>query len=618
MKRRLFGITTAAVMLAAFSQPGILASAAKLRDDIPAPDWIPSSFEEAYQFECEHGATFMKDDVVCIVTCDANSFGTRKSTAEVKVEEIGRTDIDPYVWENTYKFEPPVKPDDYDTNPESMKAYEKACAELGWDPRYMDERDVPNCQYTVRAYWLFEAPIEVTITLTDPETTAVYQKTTYSFAEDENGLAYETDLFGRVPDSVSEMDAYQKEHGKLSVHDGYIVYMDSCCYDGGYQVFFEQSGNGFVENYYSSFISYPELVPRVGGSSNLVKVFRPVRSGTVLMSFTQKRDWEPYSDDVSVLKQAYSISDDGVITPIDEKDLRPLTPGDCNNDNTITASDAVVMQKYLTGDAEITDWQNIDFDNNGVVNAMDYTLMLRMLAAGSTRHASEGIALSSKLTEKNVGESVTDFSVTFSAVEFRSVTDIKAVSICDADGDAVIAECKPNGGVYRWSGEGVTNVPTPCTKQYYVRALMVDENGREQTVYSAPLSILFYESQIPEVPSDPPVFATIEFQADVAPSAVPQDVIFTALFKSMTEGYKVRTVSLCEGDADKIIAEMTLSDQDMNAPFYEYTCAFDESMMSKTYSVVAELIPVDGDQDSMVSVVKSKSIGLALTYIYDD
>ena len=394
MKRRLFGITAAAVMLAAYAQPGIPASAARLRDDIPAPDWIPSSFAEAYQFDCEHGATFMKDDVVCIVTRDADFFDTRKSTAKVKVEEIGRTDIDPYVWENTYKFEMPVKPDDYDTNPESMKAYNKACEELGLNPRHLEDGDVPNCQYTVRAYWLFEAPIEVTITLSDPETTAVLNETTYSFAEDENGLAYETDLLGWVPDSMSEMDAFQKEHGKLSVHDGHIVYLDSCSYDGGYQVFFEQSGNGYVENDYAAFISYPQLVPVVGGSNHLVKLFRPVRSGTVLMSFTQKRSWEPYAEDVSVLKQAYSISDSGVITPIDEKDLRPLTPGDCDGDNQIAVSDAVTMQKYLTGDAEIADWQNIDFDNNGVVNAVDYTLMLRMLAAGSTRQASEGIALS--------------------------------------------------------------------------------------------------------------------------------------------------------------------------------------------------------------------------------
>ena len=208
--------------------------------------------------------------------------------------------------------------------------------------------------------------------------------------------------------------------------------------------------------------------------------------------------------------------------------------------------------------------------------------------------------------------------MTFSAVEFHSITDIKAVSICDADGDAVIAECKPNGGVYRWYGEGVTNVPATCTKQYYVRALMVDENGREKVVYSAPLSIFFYESHIPQMPSDPPVTANIEFQADTDPLAVPQNVTFTAAFKSMTAGYKVRTVSLCEGGTDQIVAEMTLSEQDTKVPFYEYSCAFDESMLTKTYSVVAELIPVDGDQDSMVSVVKSRSTGITLMQVIID
>lgn len=61
--------------------------------------------------------------------------------------------------------------------------------------------------------------------------------------------------------------------------------------------------------------------------------------------------------------------------------LLPPTPvqGDANGDGKFGISDAVILQKYLMGDGEITDWQSVDYTGDGVIDVFDLCMMKQAL-----------------------------------------------------------------------------------------------------------------------------------------------------------------------------------------------------------------------------------------------
>lgn len=62
-------------------------------------------------------------------------------------------------------------------------------------------------------------------------------------------------------------------------------------------------------------------------------------------------------------------------------ELLPPTPvqGDANGDGKFGISDAVILQKYLMGDGEITDWQSVDYTGDGVIDVFDLCMMKQAL-----------------------------------------------------------------------------------------------------------------------------------------------------------------------------------------------------------------------------------------------
>lgn len=54
--------------------------------------------------------------------------------------------------------------------------------------------------------------------------------------------------------------------------------------------------------------------------------------------------------------------------------------GDVNGDGTCSIADAVLLAKYLAGNAALADWQTADRNGDGSLDARDLTLLLRMLA----------------------------------------------------------------------------------------------------------------------------------------------------------------------------------------------------------------------------------------------
>lgn len=53
--------------------------------------------------------------------------------------------------------------------------------------------------------------------------------------------------------------------------------------------------------------------------------------------------------------------------------------GDINDDGKINALDVVILQKWLSGKSSLTNWQNADLDENGVINVYDLCLIKNKL-----------------------------------------------------------------------------------------------------------------------------------------------------------------------------------------------------------------------------------------------
>ena len=58
--------------------------------------------------------------------------------------------------------------------------------------------------------------------------------------------------------------------------------------------------------------------------------------------------------------------------------------GDLNSDNTLTAADAVLLQRYLLGEDTLTQtqWQAADLNADGAVNGFDLALLRQKLVEG--------------------------------------------------------------------------------------------------------------------------------------------------------------------------------------------------------------------------------------------
>ena len=53
--------------------------------------------------------------------------------------------------------------------------------------------------------------------------------------------------------------------------------------------------------------------------------------------------------------------------------------GDVNNDGIVSISDAVMMQKYLLRQGELTAYKNGDISQDGTINALDMSMLRRLL-----------------------------------------------------------------------------------------------------------------------------------------------------------------------------------------------------------------------------------------------
>lgn len=254
-------------------------------DEATLPNWVPKSFDDALSFENQYGKTHIADGIICCVQKkDVNGY-------TYITEDAGSTYnySDHILMQNEYVFVMPEEPDQSDS--EEFYKYQMYLQNLGLDPDYKDVKSPFLYEVTV-----YEAPESGTINFNwvtkNKISGSVYETVNLSF-EAKDGVVTETDMYGWLPDCMEEFNAFTKANGTVSVHDGYIVYANDVCYDGGYDVFMKQTGTAEVTEVMRYNISQAVIIEAPGGQGHTVILYKPETEGTLQMEWTQAQYWTP-------------------------------------------------------------------------------------------------------------------------------------------------------------------------------------------------------------------------------------------------------------------------------------------------------------------------------------
>lgn len=334
------------------------------------PEWIPTNFTEALQFDNEYGKTHIKDGYICCVRKIYSDHYTY--TKEISGDSI--TELRSY----TFKFEMPEKPDESDT--EAYQEYLDFLCLNGIDEYYV--RYAEKYDSVIKSDFEYEVSVYKMKPSGKGEINLIWENSnnwsnavTLSFESSADGEITETDLYGWLPDSVGECNKLDK----VSIINGHIVYCDYVCNDGGLSLITERDGMAKLECTNSTYIGDSRvMLPPPGSSPITLEAYKPITSGTVKVTFKEAQNWEGGMVDETVVKY-YSVDEDGSITEIDESEFTPLNMGDCNLDGKTGISDVVMLKKWLMGSGELKCWQNVDFNNDNKVDVFDLVLMKKSL-----------------------------------------------------------------------------------------------------------------------------------------------------------------------------------------------------------------------------------------------
>ena len=338
------------------------------------PEWVPQNFVDALKFDNQYGKTHIEDGVICCVRKQSKD---ERYSYQTEYSEISEDQI---LLSETYDLVMPEKPDESDF--EAYEAYQKLLDEIGLPSFYVDMNIQIDFCYEVSVY-LPDTSQELavnwlTMVSGRDEPSEVINLTFETTAE---GSITETDLYGWLPDSITEYNDFYTENQGISVHNGYIVYCDNVAIDGGYSVIPEQKGTAKVELVTKDLVKKAEIIETVGSSGHTLMVYKPVTPGTIKMTFTQMQEWNPDGLGTTETTQCYAIAEDGTITEIEEGDVIEVTLGDCNLDGTFSVADVIMLQKWLLAvpDVHLDNWEAADFTKDGRLNAFDLVLMKREL-----------------------------------------------------------------------------------------------------------------------------------------------------------------------------------------------------------------------------------------------
>lgn len=335
------------------------------------PDWVPKDYIDAIRFTNNHGSTYVQDDFVCVVM-RKELFYNDKYSYEL-IDNGSTTDYsEDIVFHDEVFFEMPEAPDQSDK--EAYSEYTYLLSELYiHDIIYRERKIYPIYSFDITVYRPTKSGIlNLSKLVSQINDESVIEKVDYNFEINDNKIT-ETDVFSWLPDC---------ENGRISVHDGYIVYCDYLFSCANLNWDITQKGTGRIKETTNVCIlpSSVECLPP-GSSPCYVFLYEPAVSGTVKMTWAQydKDNIKEHSDIRA--EECYKIDSDGTITTIDENDVEYPLLGDCNNDNSVKMTDVITLQKYIIGKSNIKSIVNADCNEDGKINVFDLSTLKVILTS---------------------------------------------------------------------------------------------------------------------------------------------------------------------------------------------------------------------------------------------
>ncbi|MCR5601158.1 MAG: dockerin type I repeat-containing protein [Ruminococcus sp.] len=356
------------------------------------PEWIPTDFDSAREFECKHGATYIQDGyIVCVRRMQSNgedyntyissfkdaSVSDKSGTGASQKPSAGYMNV-PVEYESRvsskiYGLGIPKKPDKNDR--EEYNKYLSALEKYGLNEKNANDALTGLC-YSVEVFkpeassWL-----EVKWDCAPVNVEGEYQRfCRLKFETDEDGNIKETDLFGWLPDCVAEAEEFAKENGVVSVRDGYIIF---CQASHGHYLETIQDGIPEVKEVFKYYFNNPHILPVEGDEYAQVFLYKGTRPGTTKMTFN-------YSGTVEGKEtKFYRFDINCNVEEISARELDPLIKGDCNYDGAMGISDVVTLQSWLLNKGKLKKAENADINEDGVIDIFDLISMRKMLLNGS-------------------------------------------------------------------------------------------------------------------------------------------------------------------------------------------------------------------------------------------
>ena len=170
--------------------------AAGINVPAPLPEWIPTDFDAALAFRNTYGATRVEDGFICVV---------------FEEQALQLSENEPH---GVLRYEP------VSTKDLTLKRY---------DQIFMREQSPYWYQvlvYDPTAAGTFEVALVDTWLKADSSLDLGYSKAVaqYMFDIDRDLSVTETDIYGWLPDCLTEYEEYVKQNGRLSVHDNNVVF----------------------------------------------------------------------------------------------------------------------------------------------------------------------------------------------------------------------------------------------------------------------------------------------------------------------------------------------------------------------------------------------------------
>lgn len=366
-----------ACMLAAAALP---ASSASALDPVPqTPDWVPTDVESTVSFLNTYGKTHTEGGFICIVIVQ----GPKTEywfTADPALYVVSDQNVEYKIPEDPGKLHTDMTEEEYEEYFKKLRAYEEY-------QRFIEdcgEEALASLQtYRVVTLMPTEVGEHAVSVATSPENELIEQEPIpfagYTFDCAADGSITETDELGWRPDSITEFNAYRKEHGLMSIHDGKVVLAIDFNASTGAELVIDQNGARF-ELESADRIPYRYVYPMMlaGESTHVIQVYRPTEEGFTYFTVFNGQPWarEYALDNEIAAVESKKDGDAGF-----KSEFTSAVFCDLNADHRLDLADLVMLAKFLTKDAEFTDAQLMiaDYTGDCKVNACDLTAIKQLL-----------------------------------------------------------------------------------------------------------------------------------------------------------------------------------------------------------------------------------------------